>query len=96
MGFRWNKSIRLLQYLRLNYSLDGLGWSWGFSIFRYGVSANGKRWVSIRIPGTGLRYYKSFKQSKYKNNDYSNASNNKSRDKDNSSNSKITKWDNLR
>ncbi|WP_289169424.1 DUF4236 domain-containing protein [uncultured Pseudoalteromonas sp.] len=96
MSFRWSKSIRLFRNFRLNHSLNGLGWSWGFSILRYGVSADGKRWVSIGIQGTGLRYYKSFKQSKYKNNSNSNASNNKNRDRDNPRNSKITKWDNLR
>src|SRR6266849_5789726 len=46
-GFRWTVSKR------------GLGGSWGLGgIFRFGVAPDGRRYVSIRIPGTGLSWVK--------------------------------------
>ena len=39
---------------RWTLSKGGIGWSWGFPGFRYGVSANGQRYVSVGVPGTGL------------------------------------------
>jgi hypothetical protein len=41
---------------RLNLSRRGIGGSWGFPGFRVGMAADGKRYVSIGIPGTGLYY----------------------------------------
>jgi len=44
--FRWNLSKR------------GVGVSGGIPGFRIGVSADGRRYVSIGIPGTGLYYFR--------------------------------------
>src|SRR5207249_2246832 len=42
----------------MNVRGTGVGWSWGISAFRIGVSGTGQRWFSIGVPGTGLRFYK--------------------------------------
>lgn len=44
--------------LRLTLSRPGVGWSWGVPGLRYGVSANGRRYVSIGFPGLGLYWIK--------------------------------------
>lgn len=40
--------------LRLILSRRGVGWSWGVPGFRYGVSSDGRRYVSVGFPGFGL------------------------------------------
>jgi hypothetical protein len=40
-------------------SRSGLGFSFGFPGFRIGVAADGKRYYSIGIPGTGLYFFSS-------------------------------------
>jgi hypothetical protein len=35
-----------------------MGWSWGIPGFRYGISPNGQRYISVGIPGTGLYWIK--------------------------------------
>ena len=57
MSWRFFRSIRLPLGLRMNVRGTGVGWSWGLSFFRVGVSGAGQRWISISIPGTGLRFY---------------------------------------
>src|ERR1017187_6872927 len=57
MSWRFFRSIRLPLGLRMNLRGTGVGWSWGFSFFRIGISGTGQRWISIGIPGTGLRFY---------------------------------------
>jgi hypothetical protein len=44
-------------------SRTGIGYSWGFPGFRVGVAADGRRYLSIGIPGTGLYFYKYFRRS---------------------------------
>lgn len=58
MAWRWYKRLRLFGGLNANLSRNGVGWSWGLGTIRYGVSGSGRRWVSIGIPGTGVRYLK--------------------------------------
>jgi hypothetical protein len=47
MAFRWRKSYNL-----------GLGSSFGFLGFRFGVSPDGRKYWSFGIPNTGLYYIK--------------------------------------
>lgn len=58
MSFRWFKSIPIISGLRANVSERGIGWSFGFGVFRIGTSPSGRRWLSIGIPGTNFRYFK--------------------------------------
>ena len=58
MAWRWYKRFRLFGGANANLSNNGIGWSWGIGILRFGVSPSGRRWVSIGIPGTGFRYFK--------------------------------------
>jgi hypothetical protein len=44
--------------VRTTVSKKGLGTSFGFLGFRFGVSPNGKKFWSFGIPGTGLYYIK--------------------------------------
>ena len=61
MAWRWYKRCRLFGGFNANLSNNGVGWSWGVSFIRFGVSPNGRRWFSFGIPGTGLRYFKYLK-----------------------------------
>jgi hypothetical protein len=54
MGFRFQRSIKLLPGIRLNLSKSGLGVSAGVKGFRVGVDSRGKKYVNAGIPGTGL------------------------------------------
>ena len=58
MAWRWYKRLRIFRGLNANLSNNGVGWSWGIGFIRFGVSPNGRRWVSFGIPGTGFRYFK--------------------------------------
>ena len=46
--------------LRLNLSKSGAGVSIGFPGLRIGRAADGRRYISVGIPGTGIRYVKYF------------------------------------
>jgi hypothetical protein len=64
MGWRWFKRRRLPGGLHANLSSRGAGWSWGLPGLRVGVSPYGRKWVSVGIPGTGLRYFRYLSDSK--------------------------------
>lgn len=55
MGWSYRKSITLGPF-RINVGKSGIGYSVGGRAFRTGVGANGRRYSSVSIPGTGLRY----------------------------------------
>lgn len=57
MAWRWRKT-KSYGPIRTTVSKKGLGTSFGFLGFRFGVSPNGKRYWSFGIPGTGLYYIK--------------------------------------
>lgn len=57
MGWRFRKVFRQGPF-RSTFSKQGVGWSVGISGFRFGVSANGHRHISMGIPGTGLYWFK--------------------------------------
>ena len=63
MGWRFRKSKKLGP-LRLNFSKRGVGVSTGFKGFRIGQSPDGRRYMSIGIPGTGISYMHYFKKKK--------------------------------
>ena len=44
--------------MRTTLSKGGVGMSWGFSGFRVGVSANGRKYITMGIPGTGFYFTK--------------------------------------
>lgn len=55
MGFYYRRSMRLGPF-RVNLSRSGVGYSVGGRGFRTGVSARGRRYTNVSIPGTGLGY----------------------------------------
>jgi len=63
MAWRWYKRLRLFGGLNTNLTNNGVGWSWGIGFLRFGISPNGRRWISIGIPGTGIRYFKYLKST---------------------------------
>lgn len=58
MGWSYRKSASFGPF-RINVSKSGIGYSIGGKGFRTGVNARGRRYTSINVPGTGLRYSKS-------------------------------------
>jgi hypothetical protein len=58
MGWSYRKSASFGPF-RINVSKSGIGYSIGGKGFRSGVNARGRRYSSISVPGTGLRYTKS-------------------------------------
>ncbi len=55
MGWSYRKSLNFGPF-RVNLSKSGAGYSFGGRGFRTGVRADGRRYRSLSIPGTGLRY----------------------------------------
>jgi hypothetical protein len=55
MGWSYRKSVNLGPF-RINVSKSGVGYSVGTGGYRTGVRANGRRYSSFSIPGTGIRY----------------------------------------
>jgi hypothetical protein len=55
MGFYFRKSASLGPF-RINLSKSGLGYSVGGRGFRTGVSARGRSYTRMSLPGTGLGY----------------------------------------
>ena len=53
MNWRWRKSISFGP-IRTTLSKRGIGWSMGISGLRYGINAEGKKYLSVGIPGTSL------------------------------------------
>jgi hypothetical protein len=62
VGWTYRKSVSFGP-LRLNMSRSGLGYSLGAGGFRTGTRANGRRYTSVNLPGTGLTYRTSSRQS---------------------------------
>jgi hypothetical protein len=57
MGFRFRKSFGFGPF-RANLSPKGVGSSFGFFGFRFGVSTDGRKYWSFGLKGTGLYYIK--------------------------------------
>jgi len=54
MSIRFRKSMKLLPGVRLNFSKETVGLSFGLPGARYTMNSKGRRTVSTGIPGTGL------------------------------------------
>jgi tetratricopeptide (TPR) repeat protein len=54
MSLRFRKSMKLLPGVRLNFSKETVGLSFGVPGARYTINSKGRRTVSTGIPGTGL------------------------------------------
>lgn len=63
MGFRYRKSIRVGKYFRINASKSGIGYSFGMPGARITHSANGRVTTTVGLPGTGISYSTSHKNS---------------------------------
>lgn len=59
MGFRLRKTFNVGPF-RTNLTGRGAGFSFGLPGLRFGVSANGRYYFSVGIPGTGLYYTRYF------------------------------------
>ena len=55
MGWSWSKSKSFGPF-RVNLSKSGVGFSVGGKGFRTGVNASGRKFSTVSVPGTGLRY----------------------------------------
>lgn len=63
MGFRYRKSIGVGKYFRINVSKSGIGYSFGVPGARITHSANGRVTTTVGLPGTGISYSTSQKNS---------------------------------
>ena len=63
MGFRYRKSIGAGKYFRINVSKSGIGYSFGVPGVRITHSANGRVTTTVGLPGTGISYSTSQKNS---------------------------------
>lgn len=57
MGWSFRRSFSLGPF-RINISKSGISYSFGFAGFRTGVNSKGRRYSSVSVPGTGVRYQK--------------------------------------
>ena len=55
MGWIFRRSVRFGP-LKVNFSKSGVGYSVGGRGFRTGVRADGRRYTSVGIPGTGISH----------------------------------------
>lgn len=55
MPWSFRRSINLGPF-RLTFSKSGISYSFGMGGFRTGVNAKGRRYSSVNVPGTGVRY----------------------------------------
>jgi len=61
MSWIFRKTFRFGPF-RTTLSKGGVGMSWGIPGFRVGVSANGRKYITLGIPGTGIYFTKFFNQ----------------------------------
>jgi hypothetical protein len=59
VGFFFRKSMNAGP-VRVNMSKKGAGASFGFPGFRIGISADGRKYLRLSIPGTGIGWTKYF------------------------------------
>lgn len=63
MGWRFRKSINLGKGVRLNLNKKSAGISFGTKGARYSINSDGRRTTTIGIPGTGLYWTDSRKNT---------------------------------
>ncbi len=56
MGLRFQRRVRLLPGVHLNLSGSGVGVSVGGRGAHVGITARGKRYASVGLPGTGVSW----------------------------------------
>lgn len=56
MGLNFRRSMKIMPGVRLNFSKNGIGASFGTRGARYSISPTGRRTISTGIPGTGISY----------------------------------------
>lgn len=66
MGLRFRKSVKLFPGVKLNFNKKSVGLSFGTRGARYSVNSDGRKTTSIGLPGTGLYWTDSRKNSKKK------------------------------
>lgn len=66
MGFRFNRSFKLGNCFRINFSKKGVGYSFGGKGFRVAKKASGGSRATASIPGTGISYVKDYSRKKSK------------------------------
>ena len=57
VGWRFRRSMGFGPF-RLNMSKSGIGYSWGIPGIRVSTSPNGRRYLWLSLPGTGLAWSK--------------------------------------
>jgi len=57
MGWRFRRVVRAGPF-RVNLSRGGVGGSVGIPGFRFTIAADGRRYITVGIPGTGLYWQK--------------------------------------
>ena len=60
MGAIFRKALNFGLF-RLNLSKSGFGSSWGIPGIRMGISADGRKYLRISLPGTGIGWVKYLK-----------------------------------
>ena len=60
MGLTFSKRIKVCKGVNLNLSKSGVSLSLGVKGAKYNINSKGKSSVSLSLPGTGVRYTKSF------------------------------------
>lgn len=68
MGWSFRRSFSLGPF-RINMSKSGISYSFGMAGFRTGVNSKGRKYSTVSIPGTGLRYQKTHSSGKKKSAD---------------------------
>lgn len=63
MGFRFRKSIKIAPGVKLNLNRKSVGVSIGTRGAHYTVNSKGRKTASVGIPGTGISYTKTSKQT---------------------------------
>lgn len=59
MGWSFRKRVKV-GLMNVNISKSGVGTSWGIPGLRFGISSNGRKYISIGLTGTGLCWIKYF------------------------------------
>lgn len=54
MGFRFQRRVKILPGVHLNFSRSGMGVSFGPRGLKLGVDGKGRQYSSVGIPGTGI------------------------------------------
>lgn len=81
MGLRFRRSVKICKGVRVNFSKSGPSLTLGTRGAKYTIGSNGRRTATIGIPGTGISYTETTRNSKKSTTakKYNNATNNTTR-----------------